>query len=75
VHAVHADTVDALKPTQRLPSFACEARISPEIGNCTAGFDPTKNILLGQILMLNRNRRLAINAGAPKMLKHDGRQP
>jgi ABC-type microcin C transport system duplicated ATPase subunit YejF len=53
MHAVYADTVDALKPRQSLPSLIYETRISAEIGNGTARFDSTKDVLLGQVLMLN----------------------
>jgi hypothetical protein len=53
VHAIYTDTVHALKPRQSLASLIYEARIGSEIGNCTAGFHSTKDIFLGQILMLN----------------------
>ncbi|MFZ0796716.1 MAG: hypothetical protein WCA13_01200 [Terriglobales bacterium] len=53
MHAVYADTVHALKPRQSRTSLIHEARISTEVGNCTAGFHSTEDILLGQILVLH----------------------
>jgi hypothetical protein len=75
VHAVYADTVHALKPRQSLASFINQARVSTEIGNRSARFHSAKHIFPGQILMLNRNRRLAVNAGISQAAQHDLRQP
>ena len=53
VHAVCADTVHALKPSQSLAAFPRKTRIRSQTGHGPARFHSANHILLGQILVLH----------------------
>jgi hypothetical protein len=75
MHTIDADRVHTVKPAEWTPVFVCEARVRAQLGNSSSGFDPAKDVSLGQVLMLYRDGRLAIDAGIAELPKDDCRKP
>jgi hypothetical protein len=64
MHAVDADAVDALQPGERGALLIHKTRVGSQFGYGSARFDSAKDVPLRQVLVFNRDGRLAVNSGA-----------
>ena len=73
MHAIDADAVNPLQPAERGSVLIHKARISSEIGHGAAGFDTAKDVALCQVLVLNRDRGLAVVSCPSQLLQCERR--
>jgi hypothetical protein len=69
--AINADRVHALQPSQWVAPLVRKARISTQISHGSARFNPTKDVPFRGVLVLYRDRGLAVNAGTAKGAQND----
>ena len=74
MHTVHADRVDALEPGESVSAFVHKAYVRTQTGNSASRFNAPKDILPGQMLVLDRNGGLAVNPRSTKLLERCRRQ-
>jgi hypothetical protein len=75
VHAVDADTVDALEPGERGALLIHKAAIGSQFRHGSAGFNPAKDVPFRQVLVFNRDGRLAVDAGTAETLQRGRWEP
>ncbi|MGE5111135.1 MAG: hypothetical protein ACM3JB_09780, partial [Acidobacteriaceae bacterium] len=61
MHTIDRNAVHALEQWQRFAVLIDETRVGSQISNCSARFDRPKDISSRHMLMLDGNRRLAVN--------------
>jgi hypothetical protein len=73
MHAIDGDAVNPLQPAERGSMLIHKTRISTEIGHSATGFDAAKNVALCEVLMLDRDRGLAVNPRTSQALQGERR--
>jgi hypothetical protein len=74
MHAIDADAVNSLQPAEGGSVLIYKTRISSEIRHSAAGLDTAENVTLCQVLVLNRDRGLAVDSRSSQVLQGERRQ-
>src|SRR5713101_3712611 len=62
MHPIYAHSIYSLQPSLGFAIFTCKPAVDSQLGNPTARFGAAQHVTLRQVLVLNGDRRIAIDA-------------